>query len=440
MQKVKIGLLGLGTVGSGVIEIIQRRKKEWIERYGILPVVKKILVRSIDKHRNVKIEPELLTTDAQEIIHDPEIEVIVEVMGGEEPALSLVKEALKAGKHLVTANKLMLALHGPSIFELAREQSLWVAYEAAVGGGIPIIQPLQDSLTANTIESIMGIINGTTNYILTAMIQNGEGYYDVLERAQAFGYAEVDPSTDVGGWDACYKLSVLTGVVFGEQVPVKEIPTTGITKINLTEMNLAQELGYTIKLVATAKRKGDEIFSHVHPTLLPLDHPLANVQGVNNALFVKGDAVGEVMFYGPGAGMMPTGSAVASDLIRVCRWIGLQDELFRNGEVGNATPTLPLLKDRFPSFDQKQLQGGDTNRYFLTVQTVEKPNVSKLDAKLDQTGLPIENIIIKDADNLHVIGIMCDQCSQVKLKKLIQLFESDPRYRQINYYYVEGAT
>lgn len=439
MREVKIGLLGLGTVGSGVVEIMRQQKKVWIEQYGILPVIKKILVRDLDKQRKVKIERQVLTSDVLEIIHDPEIEVIVEVMGGEEPTFDIVKDILKAGKHLVTANKLMLALHGPTIFELARKKSLWVAYEAAVGGGIPIIQPLQDLLVANKIESISGIVNGTTNYILTAMSQNGEGYYDVLERAQSLGYAEANPSSDVDGWDACYKLSVLTGIAFGEQVQVKQIPTTGITRISRMDMILAQELGYTIKLVATAKRLGDEIISYVHPTLLPLDHPLANVQGVNNALFVKGDAVGEVMFYGPGAGMMATGSAVISDLIRICRWIGFCDELISNDPASDATSTFPLLKDRFPFFVQKSMQEVDKNRFLVTIQAIDKPNASKLGAKLDQTGLPIESIIINDDDNLYIIGIICDHCSQEKLNRLIQLFETEPHYRQINYYYMGAA-
>lgn len=331
VQEIQIGLLGLGTVSSGVIEIIRRHEVEWQKRYNLRPIIKKIVVQNPAKPRLVEIAPELITTDYREILADPEIDVVVEVMGGEEPALSVAKAALNSKKHLVTANKKMLALHGPTLYKLALRAGVELAFEGSVGGGIPIIQPLRESLNSNEILELMGIINGTTNYILTSMEEKGEDYRSVLRKAMELGYAEADPTSDVEGFDACYKLSVLTAVAFGQQVPVEAIPTCGISTVNLVDLRLAAEMGYRIKLVAKAVKTQQGVSARVHPTLIPFAHPLAGIHGVNNALWVKGDAVGEVMFTGPGAGMMATGSAVVSDLLRICRRVAMNKQSLTKG-------------------------------------------------------------------------------------------------------------
>ena len=322
-KKIGIGLLGLGTVGTGVVNILQKPN-------GRHPLVnsielKRIAVRDINRPRNISISRELLTNNPEELIRDPSIDVIVEVMGGIEPARSLILSAIKAGKSVVTANKAVIARHGEEISKAAQSKGVYVLIEAAVGGGIPIIEPLKQSLGGNKIEKVSGIINGTTNYILTRMEKEGVSYEKVITDAQTLGYAEADPTADIEGWDAADKIAILSGIAFGGTINRENIPTKGISKLQSQDIQYANELGYKVKLLAVAENvqeinKENEsipLAIWVQPTLIPKEHPLAGVNGVNNAILVEGDPIGEVMFYGPGAGAGPTASAVVADILNI---------------------------------------------------------------------------------------------------------------------------
>lgn len=316
---IKIALLGLGTVGSGVLNLISQNRDLIEQRAGAAIAIKKILVRDLTKSRqlfNLNVE---LTTDIDSILTDPEIDIIIEVMGGEHPAVEYMLQAIQAGKHVITANKDVVAKHGRSLFTAAEANQVNLHFEASVGGGIPIIRPLKQCLAANRIQEIMGIVNGTTNFMLTKMTADKSDFATVLAQAQASGYAEADPTADVGGWDAARKIAILASIAFNSRVTIDDVYVEGITAIAAQDIEYAGELGYCIKLLAVAKDTAHGIDVRVHPTLLPLDHPLAAVQDVFNAIFVKGDAVGETMFYGRGAGALPTASAIVADMIDVIR-------------------------------------------------------------------------------------------------------------------------
>jgi homoserine dehydrogenase len=318
MREINIGLLGLGTVGSGVIQILLQNADDILSRTQTLIHVSKVLVRNLNTPRSVEGEF-TLTENPDDILKDSNIDIVVEVIGGIEPARTYILEALKNGKSVVTANKDLLALHGQELLNAAKEAQRDLYFEASVAGGIPIIAALKQSLAANQISEVLGIINGTTNYILTAMAEQGRDYKEVLQEAQELGYAESDPTSDVEGLDAARKLAILASIAFNSRVTINEVYVEGISKITSEDIAYAQELGSTIKLLAVAKRQEDGIEVRVHPAILPKTHPLAAVSGVFNAIYVVGDAVGETMFYGRGAGSLPTGSAVVSDLIQVIR-------------------------------------------------------------------------------------------------------------------------
>jgi homoserine dehydrogenase len=321
MREIKVGVLGLGVVGSGTVRILQENAQEIAQRVGAKLTVKKIAVRDIDKPRAVTVDRSLLTTDPFEVIVDPEIEILAELIGGVEPAHEYVMRAIKSGKHIVTANKEMMAKAGHDLMEAARHAGRDFYLEGSVAGGIPIINAIKEALTANRVREVMGIVNGTTNYILTKMTEEGADFDDVLAEAQAKGYAETDPTSDVDGFDAQYKIAILASIAFNSRVHVEDVSAQGIRGIGARDIALARELGFRIKLVAVAQQSADGRLMQVrvHPALLPLSHPLASVNGVMNAVLVRGDAVGEVMFYGPGAGSLPTGSAVAGDLVAIGR-------------------------------------------------------------------------------------------------------------------------
>lgn len=319
MEKVKVALLGIGTVGGGVWEIFQGNRSEILKNSGKEIEIVKILVKNPDKKRNNSIPQHLFTADFEEIIKDKEIDIIVEVMGGIEPARTYIMRGLREGKHVVTANKALLANHGDELMEEARKQGVHLCYEASVAGGVPIIHAIKESLTANKIEKVMGILNGTTNYILTKMTKDKLAYHEVLKEAQELGYAEADPTADVEGYDAAHKLTILSSLAFGTYVDFQQVYREGISKISPVDIEYAQELGYVIKLLAIGKAKEDIMELRVHPTFIPQSHPLASVNDAFNAVFVKGDAVGELMFYGRGAGDLPTGSAVVGDIISIVK-------------------------------------------------------------------------------------------------------------------------
>ena len=319
MQKIKIGLMGFGTVGSGIWKIIRENKDRIMENCGYELEISKILVKDIGKKRDESVDSRLFTDNPMDVLEDSDIEIIVEVIGGIDPAKDYILKAIQNKKHIVTANKALLAAHGEEIIKAAKEAKVEMYYEASVAGGIPIIHALKESLSANKIHSILGILNGTTNYILTKMAAENTDFETALKEAQRLGYAEADPTSDVEGYDAAYKLAILAGLAFGIAVDGNNVYREGISSITPMDIEYARELGFTIKLLAIAKEVQGEVELKVHPTFVPQKHPLAAVGDAYNAVYVKGNAVGELMFYGKGAGDLPTGSAVVGDIISIIR-------------------------------------------------------------------------------------------------------------------------
>ncbi len=319
MEKVRIALLGLGNVGKGVWNILKNNREAIMKRADYDIEIAKILVRNIDKNRGVNVPEELLTTNADEIFNDDSIKIVVEVIGGIEPAKDYILNAIRKKKHVITANKMLIATNGEEIFKAAHDMGVIVNFEASVAGGIPIINSINESLTANKIEEVIGIINGTTNYILTKMTLEGMDFESALKEAQEKGFAEADPTSDVEGYDAVYKLAILTTLAFETKVDINDIYVEGITKIKPKDIEYAKELGYVIKLLAIVKDVDGKLEVRVHPTMIPSIHTLANVNDSFNAIFIKGNAVGDLMLCGRGAGELPTGSAVVGDIISVLR-------------------------------------------------------------------------------------------------------------------------
>ena len=315
---VQIGLLGFGTVGTGVVRVLTDNSQLIAQRAGTAISIKKILVRDLTKKRALSTAAEM-TTDPAAVLGDPEIDIVVELLGGEEPARTLMLEALNRGKHVVTANKDVMAKYGRELFEAAEKNNVNLLFEASVGGGIPIIRPLKRCLAANRISEVMGIVNGTTNYMLDKMTAEGMDFATVLAEAQAKGYAEADPTADVGGLDAARKIAILASIAFGTRVRLDDVSAEGITKIEPEDIDYGRELGYVIKLLAIAQETEKGVNARVHPAFIPTTHPLAAVRDAFNAIFIHGDAVGDTMFYGRGAGSLPTASAVCADIMEAAR-------------------------------------------------------------------------------------------------------------------------
>ena len=360
-QIIKVGLMGCGTVGGGVWKVISKNHVEIEKKCGAKIEIVRVLERDLDKAVAAGVPKEIVTENVEEFMGDPEIQIVVEVMGGTEVAGKFIRLALQAGKSVVTANKDLLAVQGRELYELAEANGVDLLFEASVGGGIPIIKPLKDSLAANNIEAIYGIVNGTTNYMLTKMSEEGSNYADVLAEAQAKGYAEADPTSDVGGLDAARKLAILASIAFNTRVSFDDVYVEGITKITSRDIEYAKELNYSVKLLAIGKSQNGEIEVRVHPTLIPKNHPLASVNDVFNAIFVRGDAVGDVMFYGRGAGELPTASAVAGDIIDAGRNILKR----ARGRIGCTC------------YDHKKIMDmGDTrSKYYVRLKVLDRPGV-----------------------------------------------------------------
>jgi homoserine dehydrogenase len=388
---IGIGLLGLGTVGAGVADIL-------LSPQGRHPLVtdlqlRQVAVRDLHRPRPIPLSEDLLTTDAAAVVANPAVDLVVEVMGGLEPARSLILAAIEAGKPVVTANKAVIARHGAEIAAAAAERGVYVLMEAAVGGGIPILEPLKQSLGGNRIERVSGIINGTTNYILTRMAEEGASYGDVLADAQALGYAEADPAADVEGGDAADKIAILTGLAFGGLVSREAIPTEGINTLQTLDIDYAKELGFVVKLLAIAERHGSDsdgtevLDVRVHPTLVPKDHPLAGVNGVNNAILVEGEPVGRVMFYGPGAGAGPTASAVVADILNIAA-------IRQVGAGGTQNSLDPLLAAS--SWRNCRLidQGKTCHRNYVRFQAADRPGViGHIGSCFGSAGVSLQSIV-----------------------------------------------
>ncbi len=321
MRTVRVGLIGLGTVGSGVVDILDRHREDFARRAGVDVELVRCADRDPARAEALGLPASAFTTDATEVIADPEIDVVIELIGGTGVAREFVLAALAAGKSVVTANKALMAAHGEEVMDAAAASGVDILFEAAVGGGIPIIGPMKHCLVSNEVESVMGIVNGTTNYMLTRMAEDGLDYADALAEAQAKGFAEADPTADVDGLDAAAKIAILASIAFNSRVTLEQVPAEGIRSLSPADIEYAREMGYVIKLLAIARRIDGAVDIRVHPTMLRASHPLAAVNGVYNAIYVVGDSVGETMFFGEGAGSLPAASAVVGDLIEVARHI-----------------------------------------------------------------------------------------------------------------------
>ncbi len=367
MRPIQVGLLGLGTVGGGTFEVLRRNREEITRRAGreirIAMVAGRDLNRAAKKIAGEAVE---LVGDPQRVVSDPNIDIVVELIGGNTPARELVLQAIAAGKHVVTANKALLALHGTEIFAAAQQRGVMVAFEAAVAGGIPIIKALREGLTANRIEWIAGIINGTSNFILSEMRDKGKSFAEVLAEAQRLGYAEADPTFDVEGIDAGHKLTIMSALAFGIPMQFDRCYTEGITKLTRQDIAYAEQLGYRIKLLGLTRRTEQGIELRVHPTLIPHRRLIANVEGVMNAILVKGDAVGPTLYYGAGAGAEPTASAVVADLVDVTR--------MHTADPENRVPHLAFQPDALSSTPVLAMEEVETS-YYLRMRAFDKPGV-----------------------------------------------------------------
>ncbi len=394
MKKVDVAILGLGTVGQGVVKILQNNESLWQKKCKTQINIKKVFVKNLRKEREVNFPEGVLTTDWQEIINDSEIKIVIELMGGIEPARTYILEALQRGKNIVTANKDLLAEHGEELFTACQKVGRDLYFEASVGGGIPIINPLKQSLLANNIEMVMGIVNGTTNYILTKMSKEGLSFEKALQEAQKLGYAEADPTADIEGVDAARKIAILASIAYHTRVKLQDVYVEGITKISPADLDYAKELGYTIKLLGIASSQENQVEVRVHPALLPLSHPLANINDSFNAIFVQGDAVGDTMFYGRGAGQLPTASSVVGDLLEVIKNIHT-----------NSTGRLACT-----CYEKKMIKpmGEVLTNYFLRLHVLDRPGVlASIASVFGNHGVSLASVVqkscFKDVAELAVI-------------------------------------
>lgn len=388
MKEICIGLIGYGTIGVGVAKILKENGKLLEDRIGFRLRLKKIADLDIVTPRGLDLEPGTLTTDVNEILDDPEIQIVIELIGGYEPAGTFISRALRNGKQVVTANKALLAESGVDIFRLAKQCHADIAFEAAVAGGIPIIRSLREGLVANRFDKVLAILNGTCNFILTAMTDNpGISFDEMLKKAQELGYAEADPTLDIEGIDSAHKLALVLAITHGILIPVNKIFVEGITKIDSFDILMAQDFNYKIKLLAIAIRHGDMVEVRLHPTMLPRTHPLAQVDGVFNGIYLKGDMVGEQLFYGRGAGREPTASAVIGDVVEVARNIGRDAE--------SKVPPLGYADERLSSGRVMDINEIDTN-YYLRIQASDKPGVlSRIAGIMAEHNISIHSVVQK---------------------------------------------
>uniref|UniRef100_UPI004055C916 homoserine dehydrogenase n=1 Tax=Candidatus Electrothrix sp. TaxID=2170559 RepID=UPI004055C916 len=397
MKYVNVGLIGFGTVGSGLAEVLLSQQERIQQRSGLLVRLVKVTDRSA-RELPARFADTVLTNDAADLINDPEIDIIVELIGGIEPAKTFVMEAIAAGKHVVTANKALLAQEGKDIFAAAAAQGVEVGFEASVGGGIPLIKGLKEGLVANNILSIMGILNGTANYILTRMTDEGSAFAEVLKDAQDLGFAEADPTYDVEGIDTAHKLAILMTMAYGMNITHNEIVTEGISSIEPVDIDFAREFGCRIKLLAISRNHGDHVEARVHPTMVPDSHLLASINGAYNAVHFHGDMVGNVLLYGQGAGKMPTGSAVAADVMDIARDIAA-------GSVGRV-PSLSYLPEHIQDRGVTPLDKISCPYYFR-ITALDKPGVLAAVADvLSRHAISIESVLQKGREEAGPVSIV----------------------------------
>jgi len=383
--RIGVGLVGFGTVGIGVAKILLGNRALIQRRVGVPVELVRVVDLDITRDRGVSLPPGMLTTDVGQILDDPSIDIVLELIGGYDAAKRVILDAMARGKQVVTANKALLAVHGEEIFEAAARRRVDLGFEASVGGGIPVIRALTEGLAANTILSIYGIINGTSNYILSRMTSEGQGFKEVLAEAQRAGYAEADPTFDVAGVDSAHKLSIMVSLAYGTPVNFKEVYTEGITRLTPLDITYAKEFGYTIKLLGIAKFSDGEVEARVHPTMIPSTSPVAHVEGIYNAIQLTGDAVGDIVLYGQGAGSMPTGSAVVSDVIAIARNL-------LTGATGRVPPASFQQDQRRPLRIRRMEE--IVSLYYLRFMVLDRPGVlSQISGVLGRHEISISSVL-----------------------------------------------
>lgn len=419
---IGIGLLGLGTVGSGVAEVLATKADSLAEQAGLPLILKKILEIDLSKRYPAKLGPNLLTTNPEEVLSHPEVDIVIELIGGEYPATEYIKQAITNGKHVVTANKEVIAKHGYELFSLARKHNVDVRYEASVGSGIPLISPFQQDLAANKISAIHAILNGTTNYILTRMSQEGLDFSSTLKQAQKLGYAEANPANDIEGLDAAYKLVILSNLAFRAKFVPQDVYCEGISKIAARDFLYAREFGYAIKLLAIAKKDGDKVEMRVHPVFIPKDSPLAKVDGVYNAIEVETDLAGKLLFYGEGAGSLRASSAVMADVLAIAR------NIYRGV---SSVPDLRLDR-RVTVKPMSEVKA----RYYLRLNAPDRPGVlAQISKVLGDNSISISSVIQKEIDlaaQTAIIVIMTYPAEEKGMQKALKQLKQLPVVNEVS--------
>lgn len=425
---IQVGMLGLGTVGTGVVRIVERHQEDLQGQTGLGIRIAKVLVKDVLKPRSIELDPSMMTEDPADIIASPDIDVVVEVMGGIEPAKSYILEAISRGKHIVTANKDLMALHGQEILAKAAEKGCDVFFEASVAGGIPIIRTLTEGFSSDRITKVMGIVNGTTNYILTKMSKEGAAYADVLKEAQQLGYAEADPTSDVEGLDAARKMAILSTLAFRTNVAIADVSVKGISQVSKEDIAYGKRLGYEIKLLGIAECHQEEISVTVQPTMVKTSHPLASVNGVFNAVYVYGESVGETMFYGPGAGELPTATSIVADLVNVVK----NHRLGVNGR----TATIPYKEKKLKSSEQI------FSKYYILLHVADKAGVLARITQVfadNEVSLESVNQQPNPSNPMAEIIIITHHANQAAIQKVLQTFDLLGVVQEIkSVYRVEG--
>lgn len=415
-DKINIGVIGFGTIGSSVVSLLLARRKIFRDRTGIDLCLMKVCDKDLSSRREVSLPKGMLTKDANKIIRDPNIDIVVELIGGVHPAKEIVMKALSSGKHVVTANKLLLATQGEAIFKKAEKLGRQILFEASVAGGIPIIKSIREGMTANTFFSIFGILNGTSNYILSQMADKGASFKKALSQARLKGYAERNPSLDIKGLDSAHKLAILSLLAFGKKVKMKDIYVEGIEQISPLDIQYAKEMGYTVKLLAIAKRDENKLQVRVHPTLLPSKYLLSSVSGIYNAIFISADLVGKQVFYGEGAGKLPTASAILSDVMDIAYTIA------------RGKKTAKLIIPRRLEIQSVKKIDDVCMRYYVHFSTIDKPGVlAKIAELLGTHNISIASVVQKERREGRIVPIVMltheakEKDMQSALKKIDRL-------------------